>query len=160
MFNFVFSSFFPNKENKMTKTKKDYDSGKCLELALEGERLCKSYEFDKGITQFKAALECGTNDQRVLSAIFSQLGNAYFYKKDYQKALRYHDLDLQLSKSDNDLVGESKACGNLGNTYKMLEQFEQAIHYCTKHLEIARLLKDQVGESRALYNLGKCRKRN
>lgn len=39
---------------RMSKMKRNYDGGKCLELGLEGERLCKSYEFDKGITQFKA----------------------------------------------------------------------------------------------------------
>lgn len=140
----------------MTKTRKKFDAGKCLELALEGERLCKSFELDKGITQFKCALECGTNDERILSAIFCQLGNAYFYKKDFENALKYHDQDLKLSQLNGDLVGESKACGNIGNTFKMLEQFDKAIHYCTKHLEIARSLKDQVNESRALYNLGKC----
>lgn len=69
--------------------------------------------------------------------------------------MRCHELDLKLSQQDNDLFGESKACGNLGNTYKMLERFDEAIHYCNKHLVLARFLNDQVGEGRSLYNLGK-----
>ena len=36
-----------------------------------------------GITVFELALEKGTNDPDIRTAVYSQLGNAYFYLKQY-----------------------------------------------------------------------------
>lgn len=77
---------------------KEAGSRKCLELALEGERLCKSGGFEGGIAFFEAAVKEGTQDMRTLSAIYSQLGNAYFYLNKYDQALRYHKLDLAIAR--------------------------------------------------------------
>lgn len=70
----------------------------CLELALEGERLCKTGDFKAGVAFFEAAVQVGTEDLKTLSAIYSQLGNAYFYLKEYSKALEYHKHDLTLAR--------------------------------------------------------------
>lgn len=70
----------------------------CLELALEGERLCKSGDCRAGIAFFQAAIQAGTDDLRTLSAIYSQLGNAYFYLGEYNQAMQYHKLDLTLAR--------------------------------------------------------------
>lgn len=70
----------------------------CLELALEGERLCKAGDFKAGAAFFEAAVQVGTEDLKTLSAIYSQLGNAYFYLKEYSKALLYHKHDLTLAR--------------------------------------------------------------
>ncbi|XP_056353325.1 G-protein-signaling modulator 2 isoform X2 [Oenanthe melanoleuca] len=126
----------------------------CLELALEGERLCKAGDCRAGVSFFEAAVQVGTEDLRTLSAIYSQLGNAYFYLHEYAKALEYHHHDLTLARTIGDLLGEAKASGNLGNTLKVLGNFEEAIVCCQRHLDISRELNDKVGEARALYNLG------
>jgi len=47
---------------------------------------------------FEAAIQTGTNNLRTLSAIYSQMGNAYFYLQEYEKALEYHRHDLNLAK--------------------------------------------------------------
>jgi len=70
----------------------------CLELALEGERLCKAGDCRAGVAFFQAAIQAGTDDLRTLSAIYSQLGNAYFYLGDYVKAMQYHKHDLTLAR--------------------------------------------------------------
>ncbi|OCT85303.1 G-protein-signaling modulator 2 isoform X1 [Xenopus laevis] len=126
----------------------------CLELALEGERLCKTGDCRAGVSFFEAAVQVGTEDLKTLSAIYSQLGNAYFYLHEYNKALEYHHHDLTLARTIGDRLGEAKASGNLGNTLKVLGNFEEAVIYCERHLEISRELYDKVGEARALYNLG------
>ncbi|XP_078498024.1 G-protein-signaling modulator 1-like isoform X1 [Lissotriton helveticus] len=126
----------------------------CLELALEGERLCKSGDFKSGAAFFEAAVQVGTEDLKTLSAIYSQLGNAYFYLKEYAKALQYHKHDLTLARTIGDRIGEAKASGNLGNTLKILGQFEEAIVCCQRHLDISQEQGDKVGEARALYNTG------
>ncbi|XP_064616405.1 G-protein-signaling modulator 2-like [Liolophura sinensis] len=128
--------------------------GTCMELALEGERLCKAGDCRTGVQFFEAAVRMGTDDLKTLSAIYSQLGNAYFYLQEYGKALEYHKHDLNLARTIGDKVGEAKASGNLGNTLKVLGKFDEAIVCCVRHLDISRELTDKVGEARALYNLG------
>ncbi|XP_064458363.1 G-protein-signaling modulator 1-like [Ornithodoros turicata] len=130
------------------------DSSSCLDLALEGERLCKGGDFRAGVAFLEAAVNIGTDDTRVLSAIYSQLGNASFYLGDYDKALAYHQHDLNIAKRSGDLLGEAKASGNLGNTLKMMGKFDEAIMNCERHLSISREKGDKIGEARALYNLG------
>ncbi|KAJ2954561.1 hypothetical protein O0L34_g2846 [Tuta absoluta] len=126
----------------------------CLELALEGERLCKAGDCRAGVAFFQAAIQAGTDDLRTLSAIYSQLGNAFFYLGDYNKAMQYHKHDLTLARTMNDKLGEAKASGNLGNTLKVMGKFAEAIQCCKRHLEISRQLGDKLSEGRALYNLG------
>uniref|UniRef100_A0A667X0P2 G-protein-signaling modulator 2-like n=1 Tax=Myripristis murdjan TaxID=586833 RepID=A0A667X0P2_9TELE len=126
----------------------------CLELALEGERLCKVGDYRAGVSFFEAAIQVGTEDLQVLSAIYSQLGNAYFHLHDYAKALEFHHHDLTLTRTIGDLLGEAKASGNLGNTFKVLGRFDEAVVCCQRHLDIARDMNDKVGQARALYNFG------
>ncbi|KAG8193628.1 hypothetical protein JTE90_002886 [Oedothorax gibbosus] len=126
----------------------------CLELALEGERLCKNGDFGGGVAFFEAAIRVGTDDLKTLSAIYSQLGNAYFYLGDYTKAMDYHRCDLTVARAMKDELGEGKASGNLGNTLKVMGKFDEAVTCCERHLSISRQLQDKVGEGRALYNLG------
>ncbi|CAL9682054.1 unnamed protein product [Knipowitschia caucasica] len=126
----------------------------CLELALEGERLCKSGDFKGGTAFFEAAVQVGTEDLKTLSAIYSQLGNAYFYLKEYGKALEYHRHDLTLARTIGDRIGEAKASGNLGNTLKVLGRYDEAIVCCQRHLDISQEQSDKVGEARSLYNIG------
>ncbi len=70
----------------------------CVDLALEGERLCKVEDYSAGVSFFEAAMQVGTEDLQVLSAIYSQLGNAYFHLHDYSKALEFHHHDLTLTR--------------------------------------------------------------
>lgn len=125
-----------------------------MELALEGERLCKAGDLVNGIRFFEEAVKVGTSDERTISAIYSQLGNAYFYLEDFEKALKYHELDVELVKSIGDREAEAKACGNLGNTLKMIDEFDRAAILCKRSQEISKSLNDLEGEGRALYNLG------
>ncbi len=69
-----------------------------MDLALEGERLCKVEDYSAGVSFFEAAMQVGTEDLQVLSAIYSQLGNAYFHLHDYSKALEFHHHDLTLTR--------------------------------------------------------------
>ncbi|XP_035644442.1 G-protein-signaling modulator 2-like isoform X3 [Oncorhynchus keta] len=126
----------------------------CLELALEGERLCKVGDYHAGVSFFETAIQVGTEDLQVLSAIYSQLGNAYFHLHDYAKALEFHHHDLTLTRTIGDQMGEAKSSGNLGNTLKVLGRFDEAVVCCQRHLDIAMDLNDKVGQARALYNFG------
>ncbi|XP_014385184.1 PREDICTED: G-protein-signaling modulator 1, partial [Myotis brandtii] len=93
---------------------------------------------EAGVAFFEAAVQVGTEDLRTLSAIYSQLGNAYFYLKEYARALEYHRHDLLLARTIGDRMGEAKASGNLGNTLKVLGRFDEAAVCCQRHLDIAQ----------------------
>lgn len=124
----------------------------CMELALEGERLCKAGDCRAGVSFFEAAVQVGTEDLKTLSAVYSQLGNAYFYLQEYEKALEFHRHDLTLARTLGDRVGEAKASGNLGNTLKVLGKFDEAIVCCTRHLDISRELGDKVRKFEEIHS--------
>ncbi|KAL2090273.1 hypothetical protein ACEWY4_014961 [Coilia grayii] len=126
----------------------------CLEMALQGERLCKAGDYAAGVSFFESAIQVGTEDLQILSAIYSQLGNAYFHLHDYDKALEYHQHDLTLTRTIGDELGEAKASGNLGNTLKILGRFDEAVFCCQRHLDISNIREDKAGQARALYNFG------
>ncbi|KAK6302966.1 hypothetical protein J4Q44_G00273210 [Coregonus suidteri] len=119
----------------------------CLELALEGERLCKVGDYHAGVSFFEAAIQVGTEDLQVLSAIYSQLGNTYFHLHDYAKALEFHHHDLTLTRTIGDQLGEAKSSGNLGNTLKVLGRFDEAVVCCQRHIDIAMDLHDKARAS-------------
>ncbi|VDD92916.1 unnamed protein product [Enterobius vermicularis] len=127
-------------------------------LAQEGERLCRQSNYKAGIEYLELALKRGLNRDseslEAVSAVYSQLGNAYYALKDFDMALHYHDLDLETAKLLHDESGVGKAHGNIGNAYKAVGDFKNAYEHSVRHLNIAQKLGDKECESRALYNLG------
>ena len=116
----------------------------CNELALEGERLCKEGRWSEGVERLESAARAGTQDLKTLSALYSQLGNAYFYLENYSKSLEYHKQDLTLARTLSDKLGEAKACGNIGSALKALGQFDESVACCRMQLDIAREISDKV----------------
>lgn len=116
----------------------------CKELAMEGERLCKEGRWEEGVQKLEAAVQLSTTDLKTLSALYSQLGNAYFYLEDYSRSLDYHKQDLTLARSMGDKLGEAKASGNVGSALKALGQFDESIACCRMQLDLARDIADKV----------------
>jgi tetratricopeptide (TPR) repeat protein len=110
--------------------------------------------WEAGIERMEEATRTGSSDLKTLSALYSQLGNAYYYLEDFSKAIEYHRQDLTIARQMGDKLGEAKACGNIGSALKAMGQFDEAIACCRMQLDLARELGDRVLESRALYNLG------
>lgn len=121
----------------------------CRELAIEGERLIKEGLCAEGIERFEAAIKMGTSDLKTLSALYSQLGNAYFYQENYSKSLECHKQDLTLARNMGDKLGEAKASGNIGSALKALGQFDESIACCRMQLDLARDIADKVSLCRA-----------
>ncbi|KAL1232055.1 G-protein-signaling modulator [Trichinella pseudospiralis] len=125
-----------------------------LKLALEGQQRCQRGDMLGGVWYLEAALGAGTDDLKTLSAVYSQLGNAYFVLQQYGKALEYHRHDHTLARAVGDRRSEANASGNLCNTLKALGKYDEASLCGKRHLELARSLQDKTGEVRACYNLG------
>ncbi|CAG9539167.1 unnamed protein product [Cercopithifilaria johnstoni] len=128
-----------------------------LALAQEGERLCRENSMKAGIKYLEMALnkkiDLGGRSLEALSAIYSQLGNAYFVLRIFDKALEYHRHDLETAKLLNDRSGLAKAHGNIANTYKALGDFDSAYEHAVSHLRLAQELNDKECEAGALYNV-------
>ena len=116
----------------------------CADLALKGEQLCRQEQWEEGVACLESAIRLGTSDLKTLSAVYSQLGNAYFNFQDYHKALEYHQQDLSIARSMGDKLGEAKACSNIGSALKALNQFDEAVACYRIHLDISRELQDKV----------------
>lgn len=129
---------------KSKKTQQAMVERTCNELALEGERLCKEGRWEEGIERLETAARVGTQDLKTLSALYSQLGNAYFYMENYSRSLEYHKQDLTLARTLGDKLGEAKACGNIGSALKALGQFDESVACCRMQLDIAREISDKV----------------
>lgn len=129
---------------KSKKTRQAMVERTCNELALEGERFCREGRWEEGIERLESAARAGTQDLKTLSALYSQLGNAYFYMENYSKSLEYHKQDLTLARSLGDRLGEAKACGNIGSALKALGQFDESVACCRMQLDIAREISDKV----------------
>jgi tetratricopeptide (TPR) repeat protein len=85
-----------------------------------------------------------TKSLNILSIIYNQMGNAYFYLQEYHKALECHRKDLELCERLCDEPGRAKSCGNIGNTLQVLGDYDEAIFYSLRNLEISRQLADSV----------------
>ncbi|VDK53063.1 unnamed protein product [Cylicostephanus goldi] len=122
----------------------DKASKACFELAKAGERLCREGKFHEAIPRFLDALRLGTTNLSTLSAIYCQLGNAYFSVNDMDDAFIYHSYDAVVARLMHDRLGEAKAYGNMGNVKKMKEEFADALDLTRRQLSIASELDDKV----------------
>lgn len=125
----------------------------CNELAIEGERLCREGQREEGIQRLEAAINIGTTDTKTLSALYSQLGNAYFYLEQYSKSLECHKNDLTLARKMGDKLGEAKASGNIASALKALGQYDESIACCMMQLDLARTISNKVSPCLCLSSL-------
>ena len=81
-------------------------------------------------------------------------GIRYFNEGDYERALAYHELHLDIAKEIADRAGEGAAYASIGSTYHNLGDLKKAIEYHQLHLRISIELGDPAGEGLAYSNLG------
>ena len=82
------------------------------------------------------------------------MGNAYDSLGQYEKAIQYHEKNLEISTAIGDRSGIAASNGNLGNAYYNLGQYEKAIQYHKKHMKISTAIGDQSGIAASNGNLG------
>jgi len=82
------------------------------------------------------------DDRRGEGNRLGNLGLAYKYLGQVEKAIDYYEKALVIAKEISDRRGEGKHLGNLGNAYSDLGQVEKAIKYYEKALVIGKEIKD------------------
>ena len=100
----------------------------------------------------KIAREIG--DQAAEGGAYGNLGNAYLFLGDFERAFTYYEKHWKIAIEIGDRAGEGQAYGSLGNASFLLGEFRKAIEYHEKRLKIAMEIGDRAGEGRAFGNLG------
>lgn len=88
-----------------------------------------------------------------LKAIGS-LGNCYFMKSDFFKALECYTQALKIAEKLNHKKSIAAYSGNLGNVYSLQGNYPKALDYLSKALKINEELNDQGGVATTLLNIG------
>uniref|UniRef100_A0AC34FLW5 Uncharacterized protein n=1 Tax=Panagrolaimus sp. ES5 TaxID=591445 RepID=A0AC34FLW5_9BILA len=99
----------------------------CFAAAQKGEELCRQGDNFQGLQYLQQALKFGTSDVYLLSALYSQLGNAHFALKNFDQAADFHSHDLILCRTIKDSVGEANAFSNLALAKSAQRLFDKAI---------------------------------
>jgi len=87
------------------------------------------------------------------SIILNQL-SALYQNVDIHKSVEYDLLNLELSRQEENLFGESAALNNLGIDYYFLGEYATALSYLEESLKIRQELKDTAQIVKTLNNLG------
>lgn len=123
-----------------------------LELAIQGEHLCKEGRWEEGISCLEEALAASPTDPEALSALYSQLGHAYFYVKRYDRALDVYSQALANARRSGQRKEEAQAAANMTNTLRFMGNYRYAAEFGQLYLDMCREMKDvvsfagQVGE--------------
>jgi predicted HTH transcriptional regulator/tetratricopeptide (TPR) repeat protein len=94
------------------------------------------------------------NDRAGKGWALSNLGAAYEYLGDTQRAVQFNEQALLIDRERGDRRGEGASLGNLGNAYANLGETAQAIQFYEQALAIRRELGDRRSQGHMLGNLG------
>ena len=83
------------------------------------------------------------------------LGGVYLLMKDYNKALTFHKLDLEIAQRNNNRPCQGRAYGNIAATYEAMGDFSSAIPSQEQHLFIAKEQNDGEAKLIALHGIGR-----
>ncbi len=83
------------------------------------------------------------------------MGNVHQKMSDWKSALRFHQLDKQISEECGDVRGQARSLSNLGETYEAMEKADKAMECFEAFLRIASETGDCGLKTKAYGNLGK-----
>ncbi len=121
-------------------------------------------EYYEALAYLSKALEAGnrlleqdpanTAYKRRLLAIYTNTGNIYYYKGEYEKSVTNYLQALRLAGEIGFENGVAINLSNLAASYKDLLNYEKALEYNYKALAIALRTKDDFSLSQSYNNLG------
>ena len=122
-------------------------SGDVMRVIDRGEEDIKYFSL-----YLKKAKEVGNKHEEGVA--YSNLGNAYHNRGDFEKAIECYNLDLKIAKEIEDKLGLGRSYCNLGNAYNSQCDFIKAIEYYNLYLEIAKGERDKREMGYAYGHLG------
>jgi len=125
-------------------------------LVAQGVEALQTSQFFAAIQLLEHALSIyrEIDDHKGKSSSLMNLGNAYYFLRQYQKAIDYFTQSLAIDREIGNRSGESSTLDNLGIAYSLKGQYQKAIDYFTQSLAIDREIGDRFAESNSLIGLG------
>ena len=79
---------------------------------------------------------------------------SFFFKAEYDIALKYNFESLVISEAERDIKEISNTLNNIGLIHYKLKDYERSIDYYKKSLELKRQVNDRYNIDRLLINIG------
>ena len=114
------------------------------------------HQFDKAAEYFNKSLALAQqiHDTALISYNYNNLGQAYYFAKDYTKALSYYQLSKKLKILIDDERGLGNAYSNISNVFFDIKQYDSATIYNNNALEIREKQNDKKGVATCYLNGG------
>lgn len=114
------------------------------------------FYYEKQLAMEQEACKKGGGDIRILGAVYQNLGAMYNKIGNFEKAIEFHMLCLEIALQFTDKWAEGLVYAELGCSYELKGDFELAIQYNKKSLEFFIEDDDLEKQSMAYDNLGSC----
>jgi two-component system, NarL family, sensor kinase len=113
------------------------------------------HQFDKAAEYFNKSLVLAVQlkDSSLISYNYNNLGQAYYFAKNYSEALRYYELSKNIKESLQDERGLGNAFGNISNVFFERQQYDSALFYNTKAFNIRQKQNDKKGMATSYANV-------
>ncbi len=126
---------------------------KFKQLSQTGDRLFDLGKFETALQTFQEALETALTDEQKVD-IFNRIGLVYRRLGNYNFALKYLKLSLQIAKEIGNQNQVVMILNDLGETYSLSIEYSVALRYYAQALEISKKFSNLVGMGIALNHLG------
>ena len=130
---------------------------------LSGDYIWIGNVFNEGLSQFDKAVEyfnkslalaIQLKDSSLISYNYNNLGQAYYFAKNYNEAIRYYILSKCIKETLMDERGLGSTFGNMSNVFFEKQQYDSALFYNTKAFNIRQKQNDKKGIATSYSNVG------
>lgn len=130
---------------------------------LSGDYIWVGNVFNEGLHQFAKAAEYFNkslsiaqqlNDSTLISYNYNNLGQAYYFAKNYKEALNYYHLSKKMKEQLQDVRALGNANSNISIVFFDTKQYDSAAFYNNTALAVRQKQNDKKGIATCLLNGG------
>ncbi len=114
------------------------------------------HQYDKASEYFTKSLVIAEQlkDSTLISYNYNNLGQAYYFQKNFTKAFEYYNASSRIKRLLNDKRGLGNAFGNIANIYFDTNNYTLALAYNDSALQIRTGQNDKKGMATSFANIG------
>ena len=94
------------------------------------------------LSPFEKNVKKGKFSDAITGQFYHIMGDAYYYKDDLKKSIKYYEKELSVSKKNMDVNQMIRIYFNLGTMAYDQKSYRKSVEYYTKSLTLAKPLKD------------------
>lgn len=160
-YNGIGSAYYAINENKKSIQYLKISLDKCEELKANGlkqkvlDGLGRAYtnleKYDKALTHLEnciQVIEKNKGSNHVKAHALNNLGQVYYKKGEYKKAIDFYGKSLAMREKSNFVSGQAQSLTNLGKAYLRLDDFANSNDKLSKALELSKSSKNKINEAK------------